>query len=156
MNNFTFGDDRFSTTRPSAAARARATASTERPRVHTHMTNSRLTDPEVLEWRFPVLIEEHSIRAGSGGAGRWRGGDGALRRIRFLAPMTAAILAGHRIVAPYGMAGGGDGQFGKTWVERVDGTRQVLSYSEQTEMSAGRRVRRVDAVGRRIWRSTKS
>jgi 5-oxoprolinase (ATP-hydrolysing) len=105
--------------------------------VQTHMTNSRITDPEVLEFRFPVLVEEHSIRAGSGGAGKWRGGDGALRRIRFLEPLTAAILAGRRRVAPYGLAGGADGQVGATWVERKDGTRQVLSYAEETAVGAG-------------------
>ena len=106
------------------------------------MTNSRMTDPEVLELRFPVLVEEHSIRVGSGGAGRFRGGDGALRRIRMLEPMTAAILANHRVVPPYGMAGGGPGELGKSWVERcgADGakaTRQELSFSEQVEMGAG-------------------
>ena len=70
------------------------------------MTNSRLTDPEVLEWRFPVRLESFEIRRGSGGAGRWRGGDGGTRRIRFLEAMTASILSNHRRIAPYGMAGG--------------------------------------------------
>ena len=93
--------------------------------------------PEVVELRFPVLIEEHSIRHGSGGAGRFRGGDGALRRVRFLQPLTAAILAGRRRVAPYGMAGGSPGETGRTWVERADGTRDELDYSEQTQMQAG-------------------
>src|SRR5690606_28766670 len=83
--------------------------------VQTHMTNSRMTDPEVIEFRFPVRVEEHSIRVGSGGAGRQRGGDGALRRIRFLEPMTAAILSGRRRVPPYGMAGGAPGEVGRSW-----------------------------------------
>src|SRR6185436_17046036 len=90
--------------------------------VQTHMTNSRLTDPEVLEWRFPVLLEDFSIRRGSGGTGRWRGGDGAIRRIRFLEPMPAAILAGHRVVPPYGMAGGEAGKVGGNYVHRADHT----------------------------------
>ena len=77
--------------------------------VHSHMTNSRLTDPEVLEWRFPVVLDEFRIREGSGGAGRFRGGDGVTRRIRFLEPMTVAILSGHRVVPPPGLAGGGPG-----------------------------------------------
>jgi 5-oxoprolinase (ATP-hydrolysing) len=96
-----------------------------------------MTDPEVIELRFPVRILEHSIRAGSGGTGRWHGGDGALRRVLFLEPLTAAILAGRRRVAPHGLAGGGDGELGATWVERADGSRQLLDYAEQTEMNAG-------------------
>ena len=137
MNNFTFGNARYQYYETIAGGSGAGDGFDGAAAVQTHMTNSRMTDPEVIEFRFPVLIEEHSIRAGSGGAGRFRGGDGALRRVRFLEPMTAAILAGHRIVAPYGMAGGGHGEVGKTWVERVGGTRQVLSYSEQTEMNAG-------------------
>jgi 5-oxoprolinase (ATP-hydrolysing) len=101
------------------------------------MTNSRLTDPEVIEWRYPVLVEEHSIRAGSGGAGRFQGGDGALRRIRFLEPMTAAILSNRRLVAPHGLAGGGPGECGATWVEREDGSQEILGYADATEMNAG-------------------
>src|SRR5439155_21298806 len=89
--------------------------------VQTHMTNSRLTAPEVLEWRSPVLLESFEIRRGSGGAGRWRGGDGAIRRVRFLEPMTAAILSGHRRIAPYGMAGGLSGKTGRNWVYRAGG-----------------------------------
>ncbi len=101
------------------------------------MTNSRLTDPEVLEWRFPVRIEAHEIRPGSGGQGRWHGGDGARRRVRFLEPMTAAILAGHRRIAPYGMAGGRPGDVGRDWVERADGTRNDLSYADETAVGVG-------------------
>jgi N-methylhydantoinase B/oxoprolinase/acetone carboxylase alpha subunit len=109
------------------------------------MTNSRLTDPEVLEWRFPVLIEEHSIRRGSGGSGKWNGGNGATRRIRFLEPMTAAILSGHRLVPPFGMEGGQPGGLGRNWVERAGsllgypttGERKVLSYADEIDMRAG-------------------
>jgi 5-oxoprolinase (ATP-hydrolysing) len=137
MNNFTFGNERYQYYETIAGGSGAGEGFDGTAAVQTHMTNSRMTDPEVIEFRFPVLIEEHSIRAGSGGAGRWRGGAGALRRVRFLKPMTAAILAGHRLVPPYGMAGGSSGEVGKTWVERADGTRQVLGSSEQTELSAG-------------------
>src|SRR5438309_3247722 len=89
--------------------------------VHTHMTNTRLTDPEVLEWRFPVLLESFEIRRGSGGHGKWNGGDGAIRRVRFLEPMTAAILSGHRRIPPYGMAGADPGKTGHNRVERAAG-----------------------------------
>jgi 5-oxoprolinase (ATP-hydrolysing) len=112
MNNFTFGDQRYQYYETIAGGSGAGDGFAGTAAVQTHMTNSRMTDPEVIEFRFPVLIEEHSIRAGSGGAGRFRGGDGALRRVRFLEPMTAAILAGHRIVPPYGMAGGACGEVG--------------------------------------------
>jgi 5-oxoprolinase (ATP-hydrolysing) len=137
MNNFTFGNERYQYYETIAGGSGAGDGFDGTAAVQTHMTNSRLTDPEVIEFRFPVLVEEHSIRAGSGGAGRFRGGDGALRRIRFLEPMTAAIVAGHRSVPPYGMAGGACGEVGRTWVERADGQRQELGYSEQTEMRAG-------------------
>jgi 5-oxoprolinase (ATP-hydrolysing) len=101
------------------------------------MTNSRLTDPEVLEWRFPVLLEEFSIRRGSGGRGRWRGGDGAVRRLRFLESMTAAILSGHRVVPPYGMAGGESGAVGRNRVLRADGSTIELAGSARIEMNPG-------------------
>jgi 5-oxoprolinase (ATP-hydrolysing) len=101
------------------------------------MTNSRLTDPEVLEWRFPVVLESFEVRPGSGGRGRWRGGNGAVRRVRFLEPMTAAILSGHRTVAPHGMAGGEPGQTGRNYVLRSDGTRTDLGPFDQTEMARG-------------------
>ena len=101
------------------------------------MTNSRLTDPEVLEWRFPVRLESFSIRRGSGGAGRHRGGDGAERRVRFLEPMTAVMLANHRRVAPFGVAGGHAGAVGRNWVERVDGTREELGATCKVEMRPG-------------------
>ncbi|AUY53865.1 5-oxoprolinase [Streptomyces sp. CB01881] len=103
--------------------------------VQTHMTNSRLTDPEVLEWRLPVLLEEFAVRAGSGGAGRWRGGDGAVRRIRFREPMTVNLLSGHRRVPPYGLAGGGPGALGANRVERSDGSVQPLSGCDSTTVA---------------------
>jgi 5-oxoprolinase (ATP-hydrolysing) len=91
----------------------------------------------VPEWRFPVVLEAFAIRRGAGGAGRGRGGDGVIRRVRFLGPMTAAILSGHRRVQPYGMAGGLPGAVGRDWVERVDGTRVQFDDADKTERNAG-------------------
>jgi 5-oxoprolinase (ATP-hydrolysing) len=105
--------------------------------VHSHMTNSRLTDPEVLEWRFPVVLDEFRIREGSGGAGRFRGGDGVSRRIRFLEPMTLAILSGHRVVPPPGLDGGGPGARGRTRVIRADGGEEELASADRTEVGPG-------------------
>ncbi|MDQ2645392.1 MAG: hydantoinase B/oxoprolinase family protein, partial [Myxococcota bacterium] len=116
MNNFTFGDATRQYYETIAGGSGAGPGFDGTASVQTHMTNSRLTDPEVLEHRFPVLVEAHSIRRGSGGNGRFRGGDGAVRRIRFLEPMTASILAGRRRVPPYGMAGGEPGALGRTWV----------------------------------------
>jgi 5-oxoprolinase (ATP-hydrolysing) len=101
------------------------------------MTNSRLTDPEVLEWRYPVRIESYRIRTGSGGTGRWRGGDGGVRRIRFLEAMTASILSNNRIHAPRGAAGGADGAPGINRVERFGGRLDVLGGCDRTEMQPG-------------------
>jgi 5-oxoprolinase (ATP-hydrolysing) len=138
MNNFTFGNDRYQYYETIAGGSGAGDGFDGTAAVQTHMTNSRITDPEVLEFRFPVLVEEHAIRHGSGGKGRFRGGDGALRRIRFLAPMTAAIVAGHRKVAPYGAQGGGEGELGQTWIERArDGTRELLASCDQRELEAG-------------------
>jgi N-methylhydantoinase B/oxoprolinase/acetone carboxylase alpha subunit len=113
------------------------------------MTNSRLTDPEVLEWRFPVRLESFAMRRGSGGAGAHRGGDGAIRRVRFLEPMTAVMLANHRRIAPFGVAGGSPGALGRNWVERVDGSRENYGATFQVEMNAGDVLssRRQGAVG---------
>ncbi len=101
------------------------------------MTNSRITDPEVLEWRFPVLLESFRIRVGSGGTGARHGGNGVTRRIRFLAPMTAAILSNHRRVAPFGLNGGESGAVGVNQVERQDGTVLQLRGADQAQMGAG-------------------
>jgi 5-oxoprolinase (ATP-hydrolysing) len=147
MNNFTFGNDvhqYYETVAGGSGAGVLHTGANGAPQgfdgtdvVQTHMTNSRLTDPEVLEWRFPVLLESFEIRRGSGGAGRWRGGDGALRRVRFLEPMTAAILSEHRRVAPYGMAGGLPAKTGRNWVRRADGKVMELGACDQVEMNSG-------------------
>jgi 5-oxoprolinase (ATP-hydrolysing) len=101
------------------------------------MTNSRLTDPEILEWRYPVLLESFEIRHGSGGIGRHNGGNGVRRRLRFLEEMEAVILANHRIVPPYGMDGGGEAALGRNWVERTDGTIETLTATDIRKMGVG-------------------
>jgi 5-oxoprolinase (ATP-hydrolysing) len=106
--------------------------------VQTHMTNTRMTDPEILELRYPVRLEEFSIRRGSGGAGQWRGGDGARRRIRFLRPMQAVVVASRRNVAPHGLMGGADGAPGRQWVERADGSiTPIPGNTGSAELAAG-------------------
>jgi len=137
MNNFTFGNDRHQYYETICGGSGAGDGFHGADCVHTHMTNTRLTDPEVLEWRYPVLIEEFAVRRGSGGAGRWRGGDGAVRRIRFLEPMTAAILSGHRRLPPYGMAGGKPGLTGHNRVRHSSGTAVELGGCDQVEMGAG-------------------
>jgi 5-oxoprolinase (ATP-hydrolysing) len=137
MNNFTFGDDTYQYYETVAGGSGAGEGFDGADAVQTHMTNSRLTDPEVLEWRFPVLLESFEIRRGSGGAGRWRGGDGAVRRVRFLEPMVAAILSEHRRIAPPGMAGGSSGATGRNWVRRADGTVVELGACDQIEMHPG-------------------
>jgi len=108
--------------------------------VHTHMTNSRLTDPEVLELRFPVLLEDFHIRPGSGGSGKWNAGDGTERTIRFLERMESAILSSHRDHPPRGINGGGNGRVGATSVRRLDGSVEVLRASDQTVLEAGEAI----------------
>jgi 5-oxoprolinase (ATP-hydrolysing) len=137
MNNFTFGNARYQYYETVAGGSGAGPGFDGADVVQTHMTNSRLTDPEVLEWRFPVRLESFSIRAGSGGRGRNRGGRGAIRRVRFLEPMTAAILSGHRLVRPHGMAGGEPGLAGRNYVERSGGRIDELGPFDQTEMAAG-------------------
>jgi 5-oxoprolinase (ATP-hydrolysing) len=121
MNNFTFGDDEHQYYETISGGSGAGPDFDGTDAVQTHMTNSRLTDPEVLEWRFPVRLESFRIRRGSGGAGLHRGGDGVERRLRFLKPMTAVMLANHRRVAPFGMAGGEPAAVGHNWIERATG-----------------------------------
>ena len=137
MNNFTFGNATYQYYETISGGTGAGPGFPGTDTVQAHMTNSRLTDPEVLEWRYPVRVDAHSIRAGSGGRGLWNGGNGATRRIRFLEPMTAAILAGHRRVPPYGMAGGLPGGVGRNWVERADGSRTDLGFADETEVGTG-------------------
>jgi 5-oxoprolinase (ATP-hydrolysing) len=137
MNNFTFGDGTFQYYETICGGTGAGPGFDGTSAVQTHMTNTRMTDPEILELRYPVLLEEFSIRRGSGGLGRWRGGDGAVRRIRFLAPMTAVILASRRNVPPFGLAGGKDGAPGRQRVERADGTVEALSGTDRAELGPG-------------------
>ena len=108
--------------------------------VHTHMTNTRLTDPEILEFRYPVVLEDFHIRTGSGGRGKWNAGDGVRRTIRFLEKMECTILSGHRRVRPFGLAGGNDGQVGENYARRKDGTMERLKGADATVIDAGEAV----------------
>jgi 5-oxoprolinase (ATP-hydrolysing) len=137
MNNFTFGnaEKQYYETLCSGSGAGATFAGTDA--VQTHMTNSRLTDPEVLEWRFPVLVEEFAIRPHSGGAGRYRGGNGVIRRIQFREPMTAAIISGNRVYPPFGLAGGQPGALGRNSVMRQDGTVELLGSNAEVQMQPG-------------------
>ena len=137
MNNFTFGNDRCQHYETICGGAGAGDGFDGASAVHTHMTNSRLTDPEVLEWRFPVLLEEFRIRRGSGGTGRWRGGDGVVRRVRFLEQMTGAILANHRRVPPFGLKGGGAGGVGRSYVARAHGPIEELTATDKRELAPG-------------------
>ncbi|MBX7500623.1 hydantoinase B/oxoprolinase family protein [Qipengyuania sp. YG27] len=137
MNNFTFGDgtDQYYETICGGSGAGMDHPGTSA--VQTHMTNSRLTDPEILETRLPVRLDRFAIRQGSGGAGEFRGGDGVERRVTFLQPMRANMLANRRAVAPKGICGGGDAQPGRNWVERADGSREELGATGSAEMQPG-------------------
>jgi 5-oxoprolinase (ATP-hydrolysing) len=137
MNNFTFGNTRHQYYETIAGGSGAGPGFAGTSVVQTHMTNSRLTDPEVLEFRFPVRVDSYEIRAGSGGAGRWSGGNGGVRRIRFLEPMTAAILSNGRTLGAFGMAGGERGAPGQNRIERADGRVDPLAAVGQAEMSEG-------------------
>ena len=137
MNNVTFGNERHQYYETVCGGSGAGPDFDGTSAVHTHMTNTRLTDPEVLEWRYPVVLESFGIRHGSGGAGRHTGGGGTLRRIRFLEDMEVIILSNHRIVPPYGMAGGAPGECGRNWVERTDGSREEMTAMDKRSVAAG-------------------
>ncbi|HSI91905.1 MAG TPA: hydantoinase B/oxoprolinase family protein [Jiangellaceae bacterium] len=137
MNNVTFGNDRHQYYETVGSGSGAGDGFAGASVVQTHMTNSRLTDPEVLEQRFPVFVDSFAVRGGSGGEGRWRGGDGAVRRLRFRAAMTVSTLSGHRRVPPYGMAGGRAGALGRNCVERADGTVVELAGSDSVTVEVG-------------------
>ncbi|MDR7049006.1 5-oxoprolinase (ATP-hydrolyzing) [Duganella sp. 3397] len=137
MNNFTFGNAKYQYYETISGGSGAGPGFNGVSVVQTNMTNSRLTDPEILEFRFPVRLESYRIRAGSGGAGEWRGGDGGVRTVRFLEPMTAAILSNNRIVPPFGMAGGHSGALGRNTVLRADGSVEQLGHIGKTAMQAG-------------------
>ena len=147
MNNFTFGNAKYQyyeTISGGSGAGGEVDADGKAVKgfngtsvVQAHMTNSRLTDPEVLEFRFPVRLESYEIREGSGGAGRWHGGNGGVRRVRFLEPMTASILSNGRLYGAFGMAGGQAGQVGQNIVVRSDGRLETLAHIGQADMQSG-------------------
>ncbi|WP_427161735.1 hydantoinase B/oxoprolinase family protein [Aliinostoc sp. HNIBRCY26] len=137
MNNFTFGNARYQYYETICGGSGAGINFHGTDAVQTHMTNSRLTDPEVLETRYPVLLESFSLRPDSGGKGQYSGGNGVIRRLRFLEPMTANVLSGHRAVPPFGLNGGEAGQVGYNWVERADGVKEDLDSTATVEMNPG-------------------
>ena len=137
MNNVTFGNDRYQYYETVASGSGAGDGFDGTDVVQTKMTNSRLTDPEVLEWRYPVLLESYRIRPGSGGAGRWHGGHGGIRRLRFNEPMTVTTLTGHRRVPAFGMAGGQPGALGRHWIEHPDGTVTPMQGCDSVPVRPG-------------------
>jgi len=137
MNNFTFGNETHQYYETISGGSGAGPGFDGTAVVQTHMTNSRLTDPEVLEFRFPVRLESYEIRTGSGGAGRWRGGDGGVRRVRFLERMTASILSNGRLVPAFGMDGGAAGAPGVNRIERRDGRVERLGHIGSAAMEPG-------------------
>jgi len=137
MNNFIWGNDTHQNYETICGGTGAGPGFDGTSAVQTHMTNTRMTDPEILEQRFPVRVEEFSIRHGSGGVGHWTGGSGITRRLRFLEPMTATVLSGHRIVPPFGVEGGAPGECGENAVLRADGARTVLRGNDEAEMAVG-------------------
>ncbi len=135
MTNFTFGNDEYQYYETISGGSGAGPTFDGTSVVQCHMTNSRLTDPEVLEFRYPVRVDSHTIKLGTGGKGKFHGGDGADRRIRFLEPMTAAILGNNRVNRPHGMAGGEPGAAAKNWVERTDGSREDYGHICEVEMN---------------------
>ena len=140
MNNLNFGNARYQYYETICSGSPAGPGFPGTDAVHTHMTNTRLTDPEVLEFRYPVLLEDFHIRRNSGGHGRWKAGDGIRRTIRFLERMECTILSGHRRVPPFGLAGGGDGQIGENWVRRKNGHMERLQGSDATVIDAGEAI----------------
>ena len=137
MNNVFYGNDRYQNYDTVCGGTGAGPDHPGTSAVHSHMTNTRMTDPEVLESRFPVRLEEFSIRQGSGGAGRHRGGNGVVRKLRFLEPMTATVLSSHRVVPPFGLAGGDPGRCGNNYVVRADGDAVQLKGNDEVKMNTG-------------------
>jgi 5-oxoprolinase (ATP-hydrolysing) len=137
MNNFTFGNQAYQYYETIAGGAGAGPGFDGASAVQTHMTNSRLTDPEILETRFPVILERFAVRRGSGGEGAHKGGDGVIRQIRFREAMNASILSNRRRVPPSGLAGGGPGSAGVNRVVRADGTETILTATDSAEMGAG-------------------
>jgi 5-oxoprolinase (ATP-hydrolysing) len=147
MNNLTFGNERYQYYETICSGAPAGEGFNGADAVHTHMTNSRLTDPEVLETRFPVVLEDFHIRFGSGGKGKWHAGGGIRRTIRFREKMDCAILSGHRRVPPFGLAGGEPGETGRNEVRRLDGSIEPLRGCDQTVLEAGEAVTIITPTG---------
>jgi N-methylhydantoinase B len=137
MNNFTFGNERYQYYETICGGSGAGINFNGTDAVQTHMTNSRLTDPEVLETRYPVQVESFCLRPNSAGMGKYSGGNGVIRRIKFLEPMTANILSGRRLIPPFGLNGGKVGQVGRNWIQRSDGTQENLNSTATVEMLSG-------------------
>ena len=137
MNNFLFGDATRQYYETICGGTGAGPGFDGTSAVQTHMTNTRMTDPEVLELRYPVRLDRFAIRPGSGGAGAWHGGDGAIRQIRFLEPMTAVIVSSRRNVPPFGLAGGADGVAGRQYVLRAAGGTEILTGTDRAELAPG-------------------
>jgi 5-oxoprolinase (ATP-hydrolysing) len=136
MNNLNFGNARYQYYETICSGSPAGPGFNGTDAVHTHMTNTRLTDPEVLEFRYPVVLEDFHIRNGSGGNGKWHAGDGVRRTIRFLEKMECTILSGHRRVPPFGLAGGEPGEIGENWARRKDGRMEKLGGCDDTVLDA--------------------
>jgi 5-oxoprolinase (ATP-hydrolysing) len=140
MNNLNFGNERYQYYETICSGSPAGPGFHGTDAVHTHMTNTRLTDPEILEFRYPVLLEDFHIRKDSGGRGQWNAGGGIRRTIRFLEKMECTLLTGHRHVPPFGLAGGGDGQIGENWARRKDGRMERLKGCDATVIDAGEAI----------------
>lgn len=140
MNNLIFGTSRGSYYETIAGGSGAGPGFDGGSAVHTHMTNTAITDPEILEWRQPVRLVRFSIRTGSGGEGVYRGGDGVCREIEFLEPAQLSILSQHRVVAPFGMEGGGFGSRGRQWITRLGGATQALPSIAAADLESGDRI----------------
>jgi 5-oxoprolinase (ATP-hydrolysing) len=136
MNNLSFGDAEYQYYETICSSAPAGPGFNGADAVHTHMTNSRMTDPEILEQRFPVVVEQFQIQADSGGKGQWHAGNGVLRKLRFLRPMHCAIISGYREIAPFGLEGGSEGKVGENWVRRKDGKLERLMGCDETDLAA--------------------
>ena len=140
MNNTLFGNHRFGYYETIAGGAGAGIGYDGASALHTHMTNTAITDPEILEQRYPVRLRRFEIRRGSGGEGRWRGGDGVVREFEFLEPLTVSLLTQHRMSGAYGFEGGGDGSRGKQTLLRADGSSEVLPSSTSLRVEPGDRL----------------
>ncbi len=140
MNNFVYGNDRYQNYETICGGTGAGVDHHGTSAVHSHMTNTRMTDPEVVEWRFPVVIDEFSIRKNSGGTGRYVGGNGVVRKVSFLEPMTATLLTSHRETEPYGLEGGGPGGVGENYLKTVDGEVFRLGGNAEVALNTGDQI----------------